>query len=113
MLHTIRAKHAETPEEYDEQTCLQLAELYHKLRIESQKKIFLVATAQRLPQNFVNSRNQYEHILAMDQFWRETGKEMRAYELSVHKHKLTENEAFKQINQKWNDAMKVFVESAK
>jgi hypothetical protein len=49
MLHTIRAKHAETPEEYDEQTCLQLAELYHKLRIESQKKIFLVATAQRLP----------------------------------------------------------------
>jgi hypothetical protein len=49
----------------------------------------------------------------MDQFWRETGKEMRAYELSVHKHKLTENEAFKQINQKWSDAMKVFVESAK
>jgi len=49
----------------------------------------------------------------MDQFWGETGKEMRAYELSVHKHKLTENDAFKQINQKWNDAMRVFVESAK
>jgi len=45
---------------------LEHAQMYENLKFEAQKKVFVISQQQRLPQQFVNSRNMLEREQAED-----------------------------------------------
>lgn len=93
----------------EESKVVELCQVYHDHRFEAQKKLFVIASQQRLEKHYAQGRNLFEREIAEDKFFKENGIIMTDYEWNIRRHKLIESQHFRDIAKMTEEKMKAFV----